>query len=75
MGPNLINKMTQTPPAFVTTALAFISSRVQKSLAGTAEENSVGAACLDGVGLGTVTEGPPWVWAVGTVNTAGTPMS
>ena len=55
-------------------ALAFISIRVPKNLAGPAE-NSVGAASLDGVGLGTVTEGPPWVWAVGTVNTAETPVS
>lgn len=70
------NKQNDTgTSASVAMALAFLSSRVQGSLAGAAEESSVGAACLDWVGLGTVTEGPPWVWAVGTVNTAETPMS
>lgn len=53
VGRNLTNRMTQTPLAFSAMALAFISSWVWGSFAGPTEESSVGAACLDRVGLGS----------------------
>lgn len=58
MGPSLINKTTQTPLAVAVVALAVISSGVWKNFAGTAEENSVGVACLDRVGPGSSHRGP-----------------
>lgn len=55
---------------FLQWLLAFISSSVGRRFPGPTEENSVGAAYLDRVGLGSKSQkGPPWVWAVGTVNT------
>lgn len=58
MGPSLINKTTQTPLAVAIVALAVVSSRVWENFAGTAEENSVGVACLDRVGPGRSHRGP-----------------